>query len=45
MTAAINQQAKAMMTHQNQSARETETIKTNVVAVLKAIKKRPKTLK
>jgi hypothetical protein len=45
MTAAINQQARAMMTRQNPSARETETIKTNVVAVLKAIKKRPKTLK
>jgi len=44
MTAAINQQTRAMMTRQNPSERETETIKTNVVAVLKAIKKRLKKL-
>jgi hypothetical protein len=44
MITAINQQARAMMTHQNPSASETETIKTNAV-VLKAIKKRQKTQK
>ena len=45
MIAAINQPARAMMTHKNPSARETETTKTNVVQVLKASKKRPKTQK